>query len=35
MELCGGAELVDGLVKLAEGVTERVRQVIGGIDEGG
>ncbi len=35
VELYGGAELIDGLVESAEGVAERVWQVVGGIDEGG
>ena len=35
MEVRGSDEVVDGLIEPAEGVPERVRQVIGGIDEGG
>jgi len=35
LELSGGAELIDGLIEESEGVAERVRQVVGRIDEGG
>ena len=35
MELCGSAKLVDGLVEEAEGVTQRMREVVWRIDEGG
>ena len=34
-KLCSGAELVDGLVESAEGVAERVGQVVGWVNEGG
>ena len=34
MELCGGTELVDGVVEETEGVAEGLREVIGGSDAG-
>lgn len=33
VELCGGAELIDGLVEAAEGIAERMGEVVGRIDE--
>src|SRR5262245_8549603 len=35
MELSGGTELIDGLVESAEGIAERMRKAVGGIDECG
>lgn len=35
MKLCGGAELVDGQVEETKGVAKRMREVVGGLDEGG
>ena len=33
--MSSGAELIDGLVESAEGVAERVGEIVGGIDDGG
>jgi GTP cyclohydrolase I len=35
MKLCSGAELVDGLIESAKRVAERMREVVGGINESG